>query len=126
MSYYRPENKDDESWIYTTETRSKLKWAFPFRENYDQTKLEIPLKYTIFPSIISSYACIIKKIRLTAHFDLLISAEGGKRGENPSKQVREPTNSPTHMWCQVQESNLGHSSERRAGYVKNTVFETKV
>jgi hypothetical protein len=31
-------------------TRSKLKWAFPFYEKYDQIK-ETPLKYTIFPSI---------------------------------------------------------------------------
>jgi hypothetical protein len=31
------------------ETRSKLKWVFPFCEKYDQFK-ETPLKYTIFPS----------------------------------------------------------------------------
>jgi hypothetical protein len=30
-------------------TRSKLKWAFPFWEKYDQIK-GTPLKYTIFPS----------------------------------------------------------------------------
>ena len=37
----------------------------------------------------------------------------GVHGEKPSKHRREPTNS-THIACWVQESNPGHSGERRA------------
>ena len=32
----------------------------------------------------------------------------GEPGEKPSEQGREPTTNSTHIWRQVQESNLGH------------------
>jgi hypothetical protein len=65
--------------VFNIVRRSKLKWAFPFCEKYDQIK-ETPQntqfsrqKYNFWTS---SYACIMKKIRLTAHISLYFSQKG--------------------------------------------------
>ena len=39
--------------------------------------------------------------------------ENREPGEKPSEQGQEPTTNSTHMWCWVQESNLGHSGGRQ-------------
>jgi hypothetical protein len=50
---------------HSLKTRSKLKLAFPFCEKYDQGNYS---KIHNFPvKNKTSYACIIKKIRLTAN-----------------------------------------------------------